>query len=638
MNYRPDIDGLRAIAVLSVLLFHIDKNLVPGGYAGVDVFFVISGYLITLLIYGQMHRGDFNFADFYRRRINRIVPALFGVIGGVVIAGMAIISPLDLIRLVKSGVSAALGISNVFIWREYGNYFSSGVEEAPLLHTWSLGVEEQFYVVWPIALLFIHRLKPAMRAILIAVLLAGTFFISEFGVRNAASASYYLLPTRFFELLIGGGLAMYLFHRSEPFSRSAANLAGLIGLALTFGCFWMLKGTSAFPGINALYPCLGAALLIAAGTRTDTWTARVLGSKPLVFVGLISYSLYLWHWPIIAFIHYRAIPVDLTVGTIVFFGSLVVGWLSWKFIEVPFRRRGHASSFLSVFGWRYAMPLAAVALISLTIIKMHGLPSRFDPRIGNYEKIIATAPNELRSDCHSPTIMYERKPSPSCVLGKEGKPAEALLIGDSFANHFTGMVDVLAKQDNIAVSDYTMDGCMPVQGMGFGAVPAYAEKCKKRNEFNYKFISEHKYKYVILAGSWPNEGSGEMFSGLTAGFERSIASIVASGAEPVVILNNQGTDNANCPIRRLMAGSVESCDRARTTSNAQQKMFSTLKAKFPQLSFVDPNIAICKEGICHSMLGDTPLFRDGEHLNDVGSRLIGKVLLQNGVHLTAVGN
>lgn len=631
--YRADIDGMRAIAVLSVIAFHIQKTLIPGGFAGVDIFFVISGYLITLHIYKQMCAGTFKFSDFYKRRINRIAPALFALVAGVCTISFLALSPHDLIRLFKSAVYAGLGLSNIFFWREYGSYFSSGIDEAPLLHTWSLAVEEQFYIVWPLMLLVIIRIKPLYRYIVIGLGVAATIAVSELGSRNAASASYYLLPTRFFELLIGSALAVFFSHRPRALSIQMSNALGVAGLVLTLSSLYYLNESVPFPGITAVFPCLGTAMLIAAGENKRSVVNQILAAKPLVFFGLISYSLYLWHWPLIAFAHYKDMNIDTATGSGIFLLAVCLGWASWKFVEKPFRHSGVTMLFHSVVGRRYIVPVATIVMGLVGIAVADGLPGRFDPRVPKYEKIIATAPNELRAECHSPTLHYERKPSASCVLGLPNRPPEGLMIGDSFANHFTGMVDILAKNDHITVSDYTMDGCLPVKGMGFGAQASYARKCKARNDFNFEYISTNQFKYVILAGSWPLAGSQSEFSSLKNGLSNSIATIIASGAKPIIIINNESTKNANCPVRHLMTGKAVNCDKAQETHASRDAMFAALKAKFPGLSFVDPNQAICTSGTCHSMLGDIPLYRDSAHLNDIGSRAIGHALIQQQVRL-----
>ncbi|WP_194712684.1 acyltransferase family protein [Noviherbaspirillum soli] len=633
LAYRPDIDGLRGIAVISVVLFHLEKKLVPGGFAGVDIFLVISGYLITFLIYGQIRNGSFGFAAFYRRRINRIIPALFVMIAVVLAFGLALLSPADLMRLFKGAVAAAAAVSNIYFWREYGNYFNGGVDEAALLHTWSLGVEEQFYIIWPILLLALARLRATALFIAIVLGLLAAVAASELGVRVVASASYYLLPTRFFELMIGGALAILMFHKGAPFSYRNSTACGLAGLALMFGSLFFLTETVPFPGINALYPCVGTALLIASGANPRTWTARALSAKPIVFIGLISYSLYLWHWPVIAYANYLGVPITLISGMLIFAGSIALACLSWKFVEIPFRRSGAGMTFARTAWRRYAMPLAVLALASVAVIGTGGLPGRFDARVVEYEKIIATVPEKLHQQCHSPTFFYQRPPHPSCVLGASSKPAEMILIGDSYANHFTGMVDVLAKQHNVAVMHYTMDGCMPLKELALGPKASYAEKCRLRNKLNYDLIASGNYKYVILAASWPNDGTAAYFARLHQGLKDSISAILSAGAKPIIILNNQGTTNANCPIRRLLFGSADSCDTLAQPNGRQRLMFQALKREFPTTSYIDPNKAICDGGYCHAMIGNVPLYRDSGHLNDMGSRLIGKMLLEKGIRL-----
>ena len=203
-KYRPDIDGLRAIAVLSVLIHHLSEPFLPGGFVGVDIFFVISGFLITSQVHTEAREGTFSIRQFYKRRINRILPALLTVVAVSLAVGVLLLSPADLFLLARSAVYASLGLSNVFFWREYGNYFAGNAREAPLLHTWSLGIEEQFYVIWPLLVLLLVRTRPRLTVILVAVITVALIALSEVAAGMFASASYYLLPTRFFELMIGG--------------------------------------------------------------------------------------------------------------------------------------------------------------------------------------------------------------------------------------------------------------------------------------------------------------------------------------------------------------------------------------------------------------------------------------------------
>jgi hypothetical protein len=254
--------------------------------------------------------------------------------------------------------------------------------------------------------------------------------------------------------------------------------------------------------------------------------------------------------------------------------------------------------------------------------------------VAEYEKIISMAPEKIHERCHSPTMFYQRAPHPSCLLGASSGQADILLIGDSFANHFTGMVDVLAKQDGLTVMHYTMDGCLPVKGAGFGKVESYIEKCRSRNNFSYKFIMSHGFKYVVLGGSWPNTGSPGDFEQLRKGLHESISSILASGAKPIIILNNQGTNSAACPVRRLLMDGWKDCEKLPQPNGMQWSMFQSLKHEFPDMVFIDPNKVICGAGRCHTIIGQVPLYRDSGHLNDAGSRLIGKMLIERGIHLT----
>lgn len=619
-QYRPDIDGLRAIAVLSVLFDHLSATLLPGGFVGVDIFFVISGYLITSQVYKEVCGGSFSIQQFYKRRINRIAPALVTVILATIIVGSVLLSPADLVRLGKSAIYAMLGLSNVFFWREYGNYFAGNAGEAPLLHTWSLGVEEQFYVVWPLLILALAKLSRRHMASALAVLTIVAVVVSEAGTNIAASASYYLLPTRFFELMMGGLLALLVSHNQSA-SRFFSTLSLIAGLSLIGGSLFLLNMFSFFPGVNALWPCLGSVLIIWSGTNPQS-ISRLLTNKPMVFVGQISYSLYLCHWPIIAFLNYSNIRIGPTVGLLVVLSSIAMAWLSWRFVEIPMRRTGISLSFLRVFIRRFAIPVVALLSIELAMAYTGGLPKRFNPRVAEFEKAIGAKPEVLRDGCHVPTAMYSTPPNNKCRLGIEKAELDGILIGDSFANHFSGMVDLMAKAEGRAFMDYTMDGCPPIFGYDTGKGSAYAERCIKRNETIYALLAKNHYPRVILAGSWPRDKkAGEQLA-------TSIEMILKTGSKLTVILANEAIDRASsCPTRRLMYGTAESCVGPK---NGPPAYFTEIESRFPNVHFIDPNLVICHGNVCDPVLDETPLYRDDAHLNDVGARLIGKFLMKMG--------
>lgn len=606
--------------MMSVILHHLNSAFLPGGFVGVDIFFVISGFLITAQINKEISGESFSILQFYKRRINRIAPALLTVTIATLAVGLALLSPADLVKLAKSAIYAFTGLSNIFFWREYGNYFAGNASEAPLLHTWSLGVEEQFYAVWPLLLLAFARLSKRRIAIALATLAVGALVASEIGLNIAASASYYLLPTRFFELMIGGLLASLIAYRRKT-SILLSNLCWIAGTILIGCSLVLLEKSSTFPGINAVWPCLGAALVIWAGTNSES-ISPILSNRVMVSVGLISYSLYLWHWPIIAYLNYSNVDITPALGFVVVVSSFALAWISWQFVETPMRRTGASLSVLDAFVRRFVTPLVTLVLFGVLVVYTDGLSKRFDLRVADFEKAIDTKPNILRSGCHVPTALYRTPPNEKCRLGAEKAGLDGILVGDSFANHFSGMVDVMAKAEGKSFIDYTMDGCPPILGYDTGKGPAYSERCMKRNAAIYAQLASNQYAHVILAASWPTDSRvGEQLT-------TSVEAILKTGSKLTVILANEGIDRASsCPVRKLMHSAEKHCGQSRKGSPAY---FSGIQSRFPSVHFLDPNRVICPENMCDPVLNETPLYRDNGHLNDVGARLIGTRLIEMG--------
>lgn len=623
ISYRPDIDGLRAIAVLSVVLHHLNADILPGGFVGVDVFFVISGFLITSQIYQEICQRSFSLSQFYKRRINRIVPALFIVIAATILAGFVLLSPADLVLLAKSAVASMFGFSNVFFWREYGNYFSGNSAEAPLLHSWSLGVEEQFYFIWPLLLAFLVSWFHRRILRVVVVLLLAAVAVSEAGTVIAMSASYYLLPTRFFELLMGGSLAL-ISARYFPKTQMLAGVMFVTGMALILGSLAWIDKASSFPGITALCPCLGGALLIWSGQNLCP-LHRALTNRPIVFVGLVSYSLYLWHWPLIAFLNYLDVQIDLVTGFSVIAGAIILAWLSWRFVETPFRQRGGGLPGGKVVVQHLLIPGGILITAYLAIASNAGLPNRFDKEVPRLEASLEFRPNVLRKGCHVPTALYDTPPSENCRIGAQKTTIDGFLIGDSFANHFTGMLDVIATDKGVTLMDYTMDACPPLLGYDNGKVAEYSQRCIKRNQRAFAEITNRKFARVILAANWPTEKD------ITADLSRSIEVILSSGAGLTIIHSNVSIPKANsCPIRAIMYDRPKECSIQRS---GIPPYFATIKARYPEIIFLDPNEVICRESRCHPLIDNVLLYRDAAHLNDIGSRHIGRRLLEEGVIL-----
>lgn len=388
-KYRPEIDGLRAIAVLAVVLFHAGIGF-PGGYIGVDVFFVISGFLITSLIIKDLQEGEFTLANFWERRARRIIPAAVVVVLATLVGGWFLLLPSDYAMLGDSALWQVVFAANIYFWRST-NYFAGPADEQPLLHTWSLAVEEQFYLFFPLLLVGLFRFPGLRRrGILFLLLGAGllaSLLLSVYGVTAHPTPTFYLLPTRAWELLSGAVVAILpaavIPHRLLRVVLSWAGLA-----AIAFPCLLYDRSTP-FPGLAAIPPCLGTCLFIVATTERSSdscsfhWPSPgwILSCRPAVFVGLISYSLYLWHWPLFALSHYWALePLSLgyRVGLVgAAFGLAVV---SWKFVEMPFRSKRLGAKRSAMFIYSLS-GLAVTAVAAGFVLLGQGLPMRYSPKL-----------------------------------------------------------------------------------------------------------------------------------------------------------------------------------------------------------------------------------------------------------------
>jgi peptidoglycan/LPS O-acetylase OafA/YrhL len=407
-KYRPDIDGLRALAVLPVLFFHARVPGFSGGFVGVDIFYVISGYLITSLILKDIVGGRFSFVTFYERRMRRIFPALFGVLFFCIVAGAVLYAPRDFMAFGKSMMAMTFFASNVFFKRQGGmeGYFGGAAELQALLHTWSLSVEEQFYLFFPAALLLLIRWAKGRAAQSLLVVAIVSFLICLWATLHRPLAAFYILIPRAWELLIGTLLAMKAV---PPLNRRGSReIAGLVGLGLIVCAVVFLTKDSTFPGLNALFPCLGAWLIVYAGENGPSCLKTILSFQPLVFIGVISYSLYLWHWPVLVFSRYfSAGDLDAVETAIALMFSLVMAFVSFEFIEGPFRGGDSQFTRRQIFSLGLAVSLLSVALAS-AIYYFHGFPGRYpgmtrqlvlsnSDRKDDYQEVCGNWKNEVLS-------------------------------------------------------------------------------------------------------------------------------------------------------------------------------------------------------------------------------------------------
>jgi peptidoglycan/LPS O-acetylase OafA/YrhL len=472
-DYRADIDGLRALAILPVMFFHAGLGIFRGGFVGVDVFFLISGYLITAIILRERERGISSIASFYERRIRRIVPALTTVVLFCGIAAWVILPPDQMVAFGKTVLSLPAFASNVLFWKQSG-YFEAPAQTVPLLHTWSLAVEEQFYAVFPIGMFLILKFGGSRYCLWLGLVAAISLGISTWGVEYYPSATFYLAPTRAWELLLGSLLALGVFPNIKH--RILRDGSSVIALGLIVWSTLAYSDTMPFPGLAALPPTIGAAILIHAGTCGDSSVKYALGWKPLVGVGLISYSLYLWHWPLLVFAQLVSpFPLANADKWMLLALAAVLASLTWAFIETPFRRK-------AVLSRRGPLMIAAgvsaccLAGFSLLVICSGGVPQRIDaafrPAILANLAIINSwsYPYECGAN-------YRRKFGPQdsvtyCPIGGEG-PSTVLFWGDSQIEQLFPLLSDFAKDDSLSgrkITAVTSGGCLPVIGLNRVAV------------------------------------------------------------------------------------------------------------------------------------------------------------------------
>jgi peptidoglycan/LPS O-acetylase OafA/YrhL len=504
-KYRPEVDGLRAIAVMAVVLFHARLG-VSGGYIGVDVFFVISGYLITSLIIKDLEAGTFSFWKFWERRIRRILPALTVMILSVLALGWFLLLPNDYANLGKSTVWQALFAANIYFWRNSG-YFSPAAEEQPLLHTWSLAVEEQFYFLMPVGLFILFRCAFfRRRPILLTLLTIGTLLslaLSIYGIsHHHFSATFYLLPTRAWELMLGSILAIAPTRiiPSSQWGREIMSCVGIVGILIP--CFFYNADTP-FPGLAALPVCLGSFLYILSNQHNPqnqplTQVGKLLASRPFVFIGLISYSLYLWHWPLFAFNTYWSDGTSNIQGNITLvLLAFVLAILSWRYIETPFRLQQLASSRRKI----YALGLSSIMLllvVGYTAYYFNGFPLRLP---SSTEQILA-AKND--HNIKLPFIATKDIKANNIIrVGSPSAPQSVLLWGDSHARMLIPAFELLANEYSISVAVIGYPSSLPILPVaGNYRTSTSVPDTEEWAQAAIQYIREHHIQDTFLAAYW----------------------------------------------------------------------------------------------------------------------------------------
>lgn len=496
LAYRADIDGMRAIAVVAVLLFH--SGLAgAGGFVGVDVFFVISGFLITSLVMREIEEGTFSYVRFWERRTLRLMPAMFVVVVATVMLGYLILLPHDFRELGQSVCAQSIAAANFFFYRESG-YFAGASEIKPLLHTWSLAVEEQFYLLMPAVLLIFHRLGPSRVFPLLAVVFLASLTWCICSTAHFPDGAFYLLPARAWEMLLGGIVALAGDFRW--LNRPLAELISIAGLGAVFSSMVFFQDGTPFPGSWAILPCAGTAAMIAGNSMHSTITAKLLSLRPVAFVGLISYSLYLWHWPLFAFANYLSpgeLPEWLALSLLA--ASFSAGWLSWRYVETPFRSK---SNFAARFG---VLRATSVTLLTLVVIGswLHladGVRSRFSEDV----LVFADARqdrNPQRRLHHDLSAAALKNPPALLVKTSELEP-ELIVVGDSHGDAMLPGIVELCSKHGVAVVAFTRSATLPLSRT------ANFQNMSQKNfrDSAFRYIEHSSAKNVMLIARWSEYG------------------------------------------------------------------------------------------------------------------------------------
>jgi peptidoglycan/LPS O-acetylase OafA/YrhL len=623
--YRPDIDGLRAIAVLSVLLFHAFPTALPGGFSGVDVFFIISGFLISSIVIKGMQQQRFSVADFYARRIRRIFPALSIVMGACIVFGWFALFPDEYKMLGKHLFGGAAFVSNFFLWNEVG-YFDTASDTKPLLHLWSLAVEEQFYLIWPPALMLALRLswKPWRVALLLAAL---SFALNVAGIHHYASATFYSPASRIWELLLGAAWAGYTLERGAAVTAASAapawraNAQSLAGLALLVLGLVLLTPTRSFPGWWALLPTLGALLLIAAGPQAIA-NRLLLSNRVMVWIGLISYPLYLWHWPLLSFAHIieSGTPAPAIRGAALLL-AVLLAWATYWLLERPIR---HAANRRAVIVLSAAM--LAVAAVGGWLYLQAGLPQRaavlesaqMQKELIVVEDVANAAACKKRYGFDS---LYQY-----CLLDDVQRDPTVLLIGDSHAYH---LVAGLTRYYHQRGENLWMLGTrLPFVGMPAGSDP-YQHATPHMMELALNTAS---VKTVIISTTLKlNDAYPDGLVAVNA-LRDTVRQLQAKGKQVIYVNDVPMLDfePRACIPRAAVASSKtkRDCSLPRATFNQHTKEHDATLAKvlkeFPAMQLFDSAAPLCDAQRCHVIIDGQMMYRDTHHLSHAGDLYVSR--------------
>jgi peptidoglycan/LPS O-acetylase OafA/YrhL len=623
-TYRPDVDGLRAVAVLAVLAFHAFPAVAPGGFTGVDVFFVISGFLITGIILDGLSRNRFTFANFYARRVRRIFPALTLTLAASLAVGWQVMLPDEYSELGKHAAAGAGFVSNFSLWREVG-YFNRAADVKPLMHLWSLGVEEQYYALWPV-LLFLFRARPIAMLWMIVTIGVASFGLNVVTVAEHPSAAFFFPMTRFWELLSGSLLAYFAHYRPQP--PQFVNVKAWTGIALVAAGFALLDGTRAFPGWWAIAPVLGTTLLISAGPRA--WLNRtILSHRAIVYVGLISYPLYLWHWPVLVFVriaHGSEPPAAMRIAALI--ASGIFAWATYEFVERQIRV---ATS--DTWIRRRALPTLAISTAAIGLVGLVVFHTLLTPRSARLPRVDEIS--RARGDWEA---------GGDRVVPGDTRRA-VVFFGDSHMQQYWPRIQKLVIEHRAPLRTVvfkTRNGCAPVPG-----IERLNVRCARFVDEGLRLARAPEVDTVVIAASWvglinlsdyyrvgdPSRTPLDLLDPDTSwvfdGFEDALREIAARGTRVVIVLSSP-RGKAFDPMSRIERGdlTVQVRDGASAVSRGELRaQAAPVDERLRRIAqavgavLVDPADWLCTPLLCPTTdeLG-RPLYKDASHLRASAAR------------------
>jgi peptidoglycan/LPS O-acetylase OafA/YrhL len=618
------IDGLRAVAVVIVILFH--ANFLDGGFVGVDVFFVISGFVITRMVLQDLSRGSFAFADFFERRARRILPALFLVLIATCAVAYFVTLPADMPEVAQTAASASLFFSNIVL-RKLSGYFNVEADLKPLLHTWSLSVEFQIYIIFPFIIAFSYR-RFGINAVVVALaLIAGVSFwhnISMIAASKTRNAFFYL-EGRAWEFLIGGILAAVLMSSAHDkickVPRILWGLLSIFGLALILWAAMSYSKYTIFPGMGALIPSLGAAAIILGNSMGVCFVGRLLSIRYVVFIGTISYSLYLWHWPIFSFSRYIALnPLMSSDFIVLIVVCTLISILSWRLIEIPFRdRKKIPLRALAVYGIAYAVAMASYWQVSAL---SDGMRFRVPAAVIGYTDG-ARDRNPLTSSCSGISIQRISQKD-YCFVGASREGARFILWGDSHADSLHPLFGELSRKTGVSGLVLGTPGCLPRANLA----PKSPPECGLMNEAVLEEIQKGQVDTVFIASNWrvhiQNEESAKIFiDGMSAALARILPHV-----KEVVLFDQVPKHEKQIPfLAARLAAAGRSLDQTNINRNEHdaksalsRSAIDVIRRKY-YVSVIDPADIFCDDAICRTIDIDAgrSYYWNGSHLNNYGA-------------------